>query len=271
MSIILIDGSYYMFYRYYAILSWWKRAHPDEPIDDPITCKAFVSTFRSTFLKNIEKFKKTHQLNDTNSKIIIAKDCHQKDIWRQNHTTEYKTNRDYSNFKGGPFFKMAYDELFQASGGKIVSHPHLEADDCIACLVNQYKSFHENIYILANDHDYMQLIDSNVHVYNLQGKSLREHKAFYGSAEKALFMKIILGDKSDNIPPVFSKCGAKTAEKYYENNTIFLKKLESDSDARTRLETNRMLIDFSNIPKKYHIEFISKHYYICPKYWSFKL
>ena len=29
---LLIDGSYFMFYRYFALLQWWKHSHPDEPV-----------------------------------------------------------------------------------------------------------------------------------------------------------------------------------------------------------------------------------------------
>ena len=33
---LLIDGSYYMFYRYFAVEQWWKHSHPDEPLENPI-------------------------------------------------------------------------------------------------------------------------------------------------------------------------------------------------------------------------------------------
>ena len=74
-------------------------------------------------------------------------------------------------------------------------------------------------------------------------------------------MKIILGDKSDNIAGVFQSVVLRLQKILCKNNTMFLKKLESDSDARTRL-IKSYDYRFSNIPKKYHIEFISKHYYI---------
>ena len=44
---LLIDGSYMVFYRYYAILRWWKNAHPDEDIGIPIENEIFVSTFKN--------------------------------------------------------------------------------------------------------------------------------------------------------------------------------------------------------------------------------
>ena len=35
-TFILLDGSYYNFYRYFSQLNWWKNAYPDEPLDNPI-------------------------------------------------------------------------------------------------------------------------------------------------------------------------------------------------------------------------------------------
>ena len=34
-TFIFVDGSYYNFYRYYALLNWWKNANPEDPIEDP--------------------------------------------------------------------------------------------------------------------------------------------------------------------------------------------------------------------------------------------
>ena len=58
MPIIIIDGSYYVFHKYYAIMSWWKRAHKDisESGIDPIDHDVFVSTFRKTFANKIKNF-----------------------------------------------------------------------------------------------------------------------------------------------------------------------------------------------------------------------
>ena len=47
---IIIDGSYYIFFRYYAITSWMKISKKDENIDNPIENELFVDKFRSTFI-----------------------------------------------------------------------------------------------------------------------------------------------------------------------------------------------------------------------------
>ena len=54
-------------------------------------------------------------------------------------TKTYKENRDKDDtFLGGPFFKMAYDTLWEEAGvNAIVKFPQLEADDCIALTVER--------------------------------------------------------------------------------------------------------------------------------------
>ena len=43
--------------------------------------------------------------------------------------------------------------------------------------------------------------------------------------KRIYFCKIVLGDKSDNIPGIFKKCGPKTVEKLFYDSDEFLKKL----------------------------------------------
>ena len=59
-TFIFVDGSYYNFYRYFALMQWWKNAYPEEPLDDPFQNEKFV-----------EKFKKTHV--EKNCKFLMGK------------------------------------------------------------------------------------------------------------------------------------------------------------------------------------------------------
>ena len=238
---ILIDGSYYCFYRYYALLNWWKMAHSEEDLDTPYENKLFVEKFKTTFIDKIKELSKKLKIKD--SKIIVAKDCPRKKIWRQNQINHYKETRDYSNFKGGPFFKMVFEEnLFEPLNCKLIQHPYLEADDCAYYVANHYKNTH-NVFIIANDHDYMQIICDKINVINLQNKNLKDNKNFYNNSKKALFMKIILGDKSDNIPPVFKKCGIKTAEKYFENEELFNNELNNNIESKNQYLINKKYLN----------------------------
>ena len=62
-------------------------------------------------------------------------------------------------------------------------------------------------------------------------------------------MKILTGDKSDNIKGVFKKCGPKTACKYYENKELFREKLKEDGAMEGYL-LNKKIIDFNEIPEE---------------------
>ena len=80
MNFIIIDGSYFCFYRFYAILNWWKHAKKDVELTKPIENPDFVNTFRRTFISKIHNIAK--KLKIDNPTIIVGKDCHRKDIWR---------------------------------------------------------------------------------------------------------------------------------------------------------------------------------------------
>ena len=258
-NIIFIDGSYFVFYRYYAVMAWWKIAKKDTPLGEhPIENEEFVSSFKRTFIKKIKEIPKKLKIKD--AQIIVGKDCSRKDIWRNKYIDEYKANRDYTNFHGQPFFKMAYDELFQEAGiENILYHPHLEADDCIAIatkhLINTVDDI--KVTIITADQDYLQLVNEQTDIFTLKFKPLRTNKNSTGDAECDLFCKIILGDKSDNIPRVFNKCGKKTALKLWNDKNSLREKLEKEN-AMERFNKNKKLIDFKEIPSEYISEFINE-------------
>ena len=58
---------------------------------------------------------------------------------------------------------------------KIFEVENAEGDDIIAVLKKKIRTKYEDIpiYIITNDHDYLQLFDNNTYIYNLQGLNLR--------------------------------------------------------------------------------------------------
>jgi 5'-3' exonuclease len=264
-TFIFVDGSYYNFYRYFALLQWWKISYPDEPLDDPYQNEKFVEKFKKTFVDNLLQMPKKLKINkNINPIMILGKDCKRENIWRNELFPKYKgtrANGSEDGFMGGPFFKMAYqDELFQKGGVKaILKHPKLEADDCIAIsvkhLLNKYPECH--IYIITSDRDYLQLNAHNVDLYNLAYKNIAENKSSTGNSKDDLEIKIIMGDISDNIPSVFPKCGPKTAQKCIEDPEFFKKKMADNSDYYKQYELNKKLVDFNNIPQELVNEFMT--------------
>ena len=249
---ILIDGSYFVFYRVFALQIWWKNAKPDIPLENPFTNEEFVEKFKSTFTSKIIELQKKFKIKD--AVILVGKDCRQSDIWRMDLHSQYKAGRNDEKNKEAnisQFFELVYNEnLFEKAGAsKIIAMDSLEADDCLA-LTAQYlyhKYEDANITIITSDHDYIQLSNERIYLFNLKYKSLLESKAYSGSPERDLFYKIILGDKSDNIKPVFNKCGKKTVEKCFDDNNYFINKLQAE-DKQEIYELNKKLIDFNEIP-----------------------
>jgi 5'-3' exonuclease len=272
-TFILIDTSYWIFYRYFAIMQWWKHTNPDiELFEDPYDTPEFLEKFIKTFIESLEGFKKKQKLHKQRSKpatpctIIAARDCPRKEIWRNKLYNSYKETRDKDDtFMGGPFFKHVYQDnnkiLYDAGINHVLKFPNLEGDDIVAItkkyLRNKYPD--SMIYIIANDHDYLQLLDENTEIINFQNKNLRENKKVFTESDKNLFYKIVLGDKSDNIMPVFKKCGPKTCEKYYENKELFLEALSKDKEAKDKFELNKKIIDFNEIPEELVNEFLQEY------------
>ena len=262
-TFIFVDGSYYCFYRYYALLQWWKNAYPDEPLNDPYQNTNFVEKFKKTFVDNLENMSKRLNINkNINPILIIGKDCKRERIWRNDKFPNYKANRlKDDDFMGGPFFKMAYDtKLFQKGGAKaILKHPRLEADDCIAIsvkhLINKYPLC--NIYIITSDKDYLQLNSHNVNLFTLKYKNIADGKTSTGNPFTDLQIKILMGDTSDNIPSVFPKCGYKTALKCVQNKDFFLKKMADNNEYYERYKLNEELVSFEKIPNIYIDEFLN--------------
>lgn len=256
---ILIDGSYFIYYRYFALVRWWKNAHPDEPLKDPFDHTPFVDKFISSFKSKMMEIPK--KIKVRNPITIVAYDCRRNNIWRNEIFAQYKNSRaDHPSVE--KFFRLVQDmNLFQEAGANaIVQHPRLEADDCLAITVKHIlKAYADSyIYIITSDTDYLQLLTdkANVFLYNLKFTKVNTSKTSTGDAQKDLFIKVLCGDKSDNIPPLFLRCGAITAEKYYENNELFEARLNIEN-ARERYELNRKLISFQEIPQQYIDEFRS--------------
>ena len=265
-TFIFIDGSYFCFYRYHSLLTWWKNAYPEEldVLKDPYQNEKFVEKFKKTFVDTVQKIPKRLNLDKTERPIIIVgKDCKRANIWRNELFPNYKgtrANGAEDGFMGGPFFEMVYkDNMFIQGGARsILKHPKLEADDCIAITVKHLLQTYTtcNIYIITSDKDYLQLAEERVHLYNLAFKKLTEQKSCTGSASCDLFCKIVTGDPSDNIPSVFPKCGPKTALKYFANRDLFETKLQESELFQKQYELNRKIIDFNYIPEDLVNEFM---------------
>jgi 5'-3' exonuclease len=249
MNFLLIDASYYVFFRFFALVNWWKFSGKADQCPDPTESPEFIEKFKEVFVAKVAEIEK--KLKIKGAVKIAARDCPRPEIWRCALFPEYKGNRDkHGDFECSDFFGIAFTEkLFEKAGAHVISHPALEADDCVAITTQHILANYPEaqVYIIASDMDYLQIAGPQVHIYDLKFNDIRKSKKSTGDPLKDLFCKIVCGDKSDNIPGVFKKCGPKTAEALYEDPGELERRL-SEGDARLNYERNRTLVDFQCIP-----------------------
>ena len=263
---IFIDGSYYKFHRFFSLMKWWKMANKNDSLDNPIENEYFVEKFKKTFIEKIKEIPKKVKMDKKCKPIfIVGNDCKRSTIWRNNLLPSYKDNRSNEGFLGAPFFKMVKDEsLFENAGiDHIIEHEKLEADDCIAIYVKKLREKQPNckIYIITSDCDYLQINYENVFIYNLSYKLIEDNKLYTKNCIDDLLVKIIMGDKSDNIPPIFPRCGLKIAKKCIEDKEYF-KSIMKDEKIKNQFEKNQKLIDFEMIPADLRESLLNKYKYI---------
>lgn len=255
-NIVFCDTSYFVFYRYYAIKGWYKRAKEQEvEVADVLNDEEFMMKYNATFEKLIQDLSKKYKVPYTN--IVFAKDCNREKIWRTKLFPQYKACRDdkVTSFNG-EIFKHTYNDLFPKLKAKYgfvdLFHNHLEADDIIALFVKYIRKINQKcrIIIITNDNDYVQLYKHNVEIYNLQTKSLRDR---IEDVENYLQYKIIVGDKSDNIKSIGKKIGDKTAKKMIEDKEFYDKVLQQPG-VRETYNLNKTLVDFDSIPSEFKEE-----------------
>lgn len=211
----------------------------------------FTEIFKSGFRKSMEKLAKKF----LPSAIYLSKDCTRSDIWRNEVYENYKCRRQQSDFDGRSF-DVTFNEILpslQADFTRfkirktflnipitLISNDKCEADD-ICYILCKHVFSNEDKTVISGDHDYMQLIDDNTDVFDLKLKSLKEKSI--GSAAEDLILKILIGDKSDNIPPI---CSKKYALDLIEKHT-FEQIVEIYRDSK-KFRLNRLLVDMDQIP-----------------------
>lgn len=254
MNFLILDTSYFNFYRFYATSSWYRHAYSDETFDNDYNWSEniiFWEKFNKMYNSTLQKFVKQLKID----RVIFARDCSRADIWRMSFFEKYKSNRDYTNFQGGSVFKRCYSDiiapLIDNKKYYQIKIPQLEADDIIALSIRHIDSNFpgSNINIISSDHDLLQLIKPNITLYDAKLKSYNDKS--YGDKQKDIYIKSIIGDQSDCIKKVFNKVGPKTAMKLYNNIDNLLSKFREDPGSFDRFALNYLLISFDNIPKEF--------------------
>lgn len=224
---IFVDVSYLVFYRFFALKTWFSFAHKEIKIKDDekwLENTLFMEKFEKTLLDTILKIAKKQKIDLTN--IIFAFDCHHKDIWRHKIMQEYKSvlqnrdnlNTDYKGLRAAAHEKQNFTEFaifdivkkkflpkfIKEHNNKILKHKEAEADDCIAVGIHYLREIEKDnapIWIIASDTDYLQICDAKTKLIDLKKKIINEKHLDDKNITKTEYLlnKILLGDVSDNI------------------------------------------------------------------------
>jgi 5'-3' exonuclease len=298
--ILLVDLGYTTFYRFNATKTWYKNAHPEELDEIKQTDyqwadnSIFMEMFNKRYVNSILEISQKYKIPKHN--VILAQDCSSCDNWRGKLYKDYKLTRKQNQIKygfdGKEVFKSAHSYTFNAMaenyGFKLIKHKDIEADDVNAIITQYYQKHYPkvNVYILATDKDYLQLSNGYFHLIDFKGKILNvnSNDLKLGDGKYQLWYKILIGDKSDNIPAIkiqrkyvrphlksnddtYIYINKKDGAEIATNIKQFLKNIKQDPNIinQEQLNLNKTLIDFDCIPTKYQkyiVNVLEKNIYI---------
>jgi 5'-3' exonuclease len=254
---ILIDGSYYIFYRYFATFRWFGfkgvELEPETIIQNEEFIKAFIKHFNADMQKLTKKWKTEI------SNVILCMDCPRCKIWRNDIYPVYKASRIQNVKFNRDIFKVFIEYLNSKKFNQIYFE-RLEADDIIYLIqkkikyIFEEKNINQNIVIITNDNDYLQLADNNIKIINMQMKDITLRGK--NNPKIDLLIKAIAGDKSDNIPKISSSMTKEKSEKIACMDDEERNKYLIENNLLDKYNFNMTLISFDNIP----IELIKNFY-----------
>jgi len=241
-SIILVDSSYYVFYRYFATLRWFIFQKKEINVNEITTNEEYVASFIKHMNADINKICK--KWNTVKTNIVFCCDCQRCNIWRNDIFPEYKGNRVTNDNFNSSIFNVFYDNLEKLDLKK-VQYDRLEADDVVYLLQNKLKIDY-NIVIISNDNDYLQLSDINVDIYNMQFKDITTRGQ--NNPKIDLYYKVIYGDKSDNITKILNTITKDKALEISKWDEKDIKKWVKKEGCLDKFNLNLNLVSFEKIP-----------------------
>lgn len=209
--ILFFDGGYIQCHRIHATINYLKHKYPD--FHEETFAPVIIQSFEHHLRKQIEHYKKKLKIPFEN--MFLCLDVPMRTTWRYDLYPLYKVHRMNSQDENGGIeskkYKDAMIHVFSESGIQIIEQNKLEADDIIALSIKKIKSMKptQSIIIMTSDYDFKQLL--KYPFLYIKDAKLRPLELSEKDAETELWIKVVMGDKSDNIPPIFPKCGIKTA------------------------------------------------------------
>jgi 5'-3' exonuclease len=188
-----------------------------------------------------------------------------KENWRKKIHPEYKENRKESRDKQTDIdwnafftaFREFVDEVKTYFPFYVLQVKYLEADDIAGILAREWQ--HKKKIIVTSDGDYLQLLKyNNIQLFD----PIKNKFNKCDDPVRQLKMKILMGDKGDNIPSIKPRVGEVTAARMVDNpdeiKALFEDKTVSyvqdgkdvtmGDEYKERYKKNMILIDLNKTP-----------------------
>ena len=243
---------------------WLKPADETDQdnLPDILNCDLYKKLLKKFVMRRLESVENIARENFQNEideadviDIVFAMDDNLTHSFRKALYPEYKSQRAMvkRQFKLQPVKDYIVNVLFkelniqELYGYKIIKVDGAEGDDVIATALMKLKDDYTGMMLIASDHDFLQI--DGLREFDLFGKEAqRDLGGEIVSAKDYLLGKILMGDRSDNIKQVLTRCGPKTALRWTKDKESLKKVLKEDQSLATRYLLNKKMISFECIP-----------------------
>lgn len=197
-TILLIDGSSFIFRAFYAVKNL------SAPNGMPTNA-----------IYGIVNMLKQMQKKYTTRNWVCVFDAKGK-TFRDEIYPEYKANRRETPDELKVQFPYIH-ELIADLGIPVIIQEGVEADDVIATIAKKYAALDYQILIATGDKDFAQIVDDKIILVNTMTNEILDHHGvidkFGVRPDQIIDYLSLIGDTVDNVPGVH-KCGPKTAQKW---------------------------------------------------------
>lgn len=276
--LICIDGSYMLYTILFGSVRDFIENHADEaklwikPVDecdqsnlpDILNCDLYKKLLKKFVMKRLESVDSIARDNFQNEidaadaiDIVFAMDDKLTHSFRKDLYPEYKAQRQLvkRQYQIQPIKDYIVNVLFkeldiaEQYGYNVIKVNGAEGDDVIATTLLKLKGNYIGMMLIASDRDFLQI--DGIREFDLFGKEAqRDLGGEIVSAKDYLLGKILMGDRSDNISQVFTRCGPKTALKWTKDKAALKKVLKEDQSLASKYLLNKKMISFAHIPQE---------------------
>jgi len=276
--LIVVDGSYFEYVNLFASVKTFTEKYPEDAavwikpaeecdqknLPNLLNCDNYKTCLKKQVMWKLESVEEVAKANFQSEidecsaiDIVFAMDDKLSHSFRKALYPEYKAHRALvkRQFQLQPIKDYIADVIFKEldvegeRGYHLVKVDGAEGDDVIATTILHLRDKYVGVMLVASDHDFLQI--DGIREFDLFGKEAkRDLGGEIVSAQDYLVGKILMGDRSDNIQQVFTRCGPKTALKWTKDKEALKKTLKEDHSLAARYVLNRKMIDFNCIPQE---------------------